>query len=45
MKPFEIETNASDKGIGVVLHQVTHLLASASKALGHCHQGLSTDEK
>lgn len=44
-KSFEMETDASDKGIGVVLHQTGHPLAFISKAMGPRHQGLSTYEK
>lgn len=44
-KTFEIETDASDKGIGAVLMQEGHPLAYLSKSLGHRTQGLSTYEK
>lgn len=44
-KTFEIETDASDKGIGTVLMQHGHPLAYLSKALGPRTQGLSTYEK
>jgi hypothetical protein len=44
-KQFEIETNASDIGIGVVLHQNGHPIAFISKALSPRHQALSTYEK
>jgi hypothetical protein len=44
-KTFEIKIDASDKRIGVVLHQAGHPLAFIRKALGPRHQGLSTYEK
>ena len=44
-KPFIIETDASAKGIGVVLQQLGHPIAYVSKALGPRAQGLSTYEK
>lgn len=44
-KPFELETDASDKGIGEVLQQEGHPLAYVSKALRPKAQGLSTYEK
>ena len=44
-KPFVIETDASDKGIGAVLHQENHSIAYVSRALGPKNQGLSTYEK
>lgn len=44
-KPFEIETDASDKGIGAVLQQMGHPIAYVSRALGPRAQGLSTYEK
>jgi hypothetical protein len=44
-KPFVIETDASDCGIGVVLMQDGHPLAFISKALGPKSRGLSTYEK
>lgn len=44
-KPFTIETNASDKGIGAVLQQEGHPIAYVSKALGPRNQQLSIYEK
>ena len=44
-KPFVIETDASETGIGVVLQQDGHPIAYVSKALGSKTQGLSTYEK
>lgn len=44
-KPFEVETNTSDKGTGVVLMQEGHPIAYLSKTLGPRTQGLSTYEK
>jgi hypothetical protein len=44
-KPFIIETDASDVGIGVVLMQGGHPLAFLSKAFGPKFRGLSTYEK
>lgn len=44
-KPFVVETDASEKGIGVVLHQQGHPIAYVSRALGPKNQGLSTYEK
>lgn len=41
-KTFEIETDASDKGVGAVLMQASHPLAFLSKALGPRNQGFST---
>jgi hypothetical protein len=44
-KPFVVETDAFDKGIGVVLQQDNHPIAFVSKALGPRNQTLSTYEK
>lgn len=44
-KPFTIETDASDVGVGDVLMQEGHPLAFMSKALGVKSRGLSTYEK
>jgi hypothetical protein len=44
-KPFSIETDASEAGVGVVLMQDGHPLAFFSKALGAKSRGLSTYEK
>lgn len=44
-KPFILETDASQNGIGAVLLQQGHPLAFISKALGPRTQGLSTYEK
>jgi hypothetical protein len=44
-KPFTVETDASDYGIGAVLSQDNHPIAYLSKALGPRSRGLSTYEK
>ena len=44
-KPFVIETDASEIGIGAILQQEGHPLAYISKALGPRSKGLSTYEK
>jgi hypothetical protein len=36
---FEIETDACDRGVCAVLHQVVHPVAFISKALGPRHRG------
>ena len=41
-KPFAIETDACDTGIGAVLTQEGHPVAYFSKALGTRNQKLST---
>ena len=44
-KPFVIETDASNLGIGAVLQQEGHPLVFLSRALGPRNRGLSTYEK
>jgi hypothetical protein len=44
-KPFVVETDASETGVGAVLQQDGHPIAYVSKALGPRTQGLSTYEK
>lgn len=44
-KPFTVETDASDLGIGAVLMQEGHPIAYLSKALSSRNQALSTYEK
>jgi hypothetical protein len=44
-KKFEIETDASDSGVGAVLLQEGHPLAYVSRGLGPRTRGLSTYEK
>jgi hypothetical protein len=44
-KTFQIQTDASKLGVGVVLLQDGHPLAFVSKALGPHTRGLSTYEK
>jgi hypothetical protein len=44
-KPFSLETDASDVGIGAVLQQTGHPIAYLSKALGTKAKGFSTYEK
>lgn len=44
-KPFAIESDACDNGVGAVLTQAGHPLAFFSKALGPKSRGLSTYEK
>jgi hypothetical protein len=44
-KKFQLETDASDQGVGVVLIQEGHPLAFIRKALGPRTRGLSTYEK
>lgn len=44
-KPFELETDASDLGIGAVLQQERHPITFLSKALGPRNRALSTYEK
>lgn len=44
-KPFQLQTDACDRGVGAVLLQDGHPLAFISKAFGPHTQGLSTYEK
>jgi hypothetical protein len=44
-KPFVMETDASEFGVGIVLMQSNHPIAYVSKALGPRMCGLSTYEK
>jgi hypothetical protein len=44
-KPFQLQTDASDMGVGAVLLQDGHPLAYISKSLGPRARGLSTYEK
>ena len=44
-KPFQLQTDASDLGVGAVLLQDGHPLAFVSKALGPRTRALSTYEK
>jgi hypothetical protein len=44
-KPFLIETDASDYGVGAVLMQDHHPIAFVSKSLGPKLRGLSTYEE
>ena len=44
-KPFTLETDASEKGIGAVLQQDGHPISFVSRALGPRAQCLSTYEK
>lgn len=44
-KPFVVETDACDAGIGVILQQDGHPIAFMSRALSPKHRGLSTYEK
>lgn len=44
-KPFTIDTDACDYGVGAVLQQKEHPIAYMSKALGPKNRGLSTYEK
>jgi hypothetical protein len=44
-RPFQLQTDACDRGVGAVLLQDGHPLAFVSKALGPRTRGLSTYEK
>lgn len=44
-KQFQIQTDASDRGVGAVLLQEGHPIAFVSKALGPRTRGLSTYDK
>jgi hypothetical protein len=44
-KPFQLQTDASDSGVGTVLMQDGHPLAFVSKSLGPRTRGLSTYDK
>lgn len=44
-KPFYLETDASDLGVGAVLMQSGHPIAFVSKSLGSRMRGLSTYKK
>lgn len=44
-QPFQVQTDASDHGVGVVLLQQGHPLAFVSKALGPHRRGLLAYEK
>lgn len=44
-KPFVVETDASNTGIGVVLMQDNHPICFISRSLGPRHQHLSVYEK
>lgn len=44
-RPFVLETDASDKGIGVVLMQDDHPIVYLNKALGPKAQAMSAYEK
>jgi hypothetical protein len=44
-RPFQLQTDSSDSGVGAVLLQDSHPLVFVSKALGPRTCGLSTYEK
>jgi predicted alpha/beta hydrolase len=44
-KPFQLQTDASENGVGAVLLQEGHPLAFVSKSLGPRTRGLSTYDK